>query len=49
MTVKTTAQRQAALRARRLALGLAEVRGIYLPIALHQKIKQQALALATSS
>jgi hypothetical protein len=45
MTAQTTAQRQEALRARRAMLGLTEVRGIYLPPALHPKLKQIAAKL----
>jgi hypothetical protein len=41
----TTAQRQQALRARREALGLTEVRGIYAPQALHKAIKDAARKL----
>ena len=39
MTAQTTAQRQAALRAKREMLGLTEVRGIYLPPSLHAELK----------
>lgn len=46
MTAKTTAQRQEALRARRAAEGLTEVRGIYLPPALHPELKRLAEKLA---
>lgn len=42
MTAKTNAQNQQALRARRLEQGLTEVRGIYLPPALHKWLKQVA-------
>ena len=42
MQPKTAAQRQQALRERRAAQGLTEVRGIYLPPALHQWLKQMA-------
>ena len=45
MTARTTAQRQAALRERRAAEGLAEVRGIYLPPQLHPAIKAAARKL----
>lgn len=45
MTAKTTAERQQALRARRDAEGLQEVRGIYLPRALHAKLKALARKL----
>lgn len=40
---KTTAQRQAALRARRKAEDLTEVRGIYLPPALHKQAKEKLM------
>lgn len=43
---QTNAQRQEALRAKREMLGLTEVRGIYLPPALHQKLKEMAQKLA---
>ncbi len=46
MTAQTTAQRQEALRAKREMLGLTEVRGIYLPPALHAKLKELAQKLA---
>ena len=42
---KTTTQRQQSLRARRTAEGLAEVRGIYLPLAQHAHIKRLAALL----
>jgi hypothetical protein len=42
MTAKTTTERVAALRARRAADGLTEVRGIFLPQDLHAKLKQVA-------
>lgn len=38
-------ERQADLRARRAIDGLAEVRGLWLPPALHERIKQQAARL----
>ena len=44
-TPKTTTQRQQSLRARRTAEGLAEVRGIYLPLAQHAHIKRLAALL----
>lgn len=37
---KTIAQRQQALRARRLAEGLTEVRGLYLPAEQHAGVKK---------
>ena len=46
MTAQTTAQRQETLRAKREMLGLTEVRGIYLPPALHAKLKELARKLA---
>ena len=42
MTAKTTSERQESLRMRRALLGLAEVRGIYLPPDMHAAIKAQA-------
>ena len=42
MTAQTTAQRQAALRARQAILGLSEVRGIYLPPSQHAALKSAA-------
>ncbi len=42
MTDTTAAKRQQALRARRLADGLTEVRGIYLPPSLHAELKAKA-------
>lgn len=39
---QSTAERQKALRERRALLGLAEVRGIYLPPELHAKLKALA-------
>lgn len=42
MTDNTAAQRQKALRARRAEEGLFEVRGIYLPPALHPELKAMA-------
>jgi hypothetical protein len=39
MTAKTTAERQQALRAKRAALGLTEVRGIWAPPEDHAAIK----------
>ena len=45
MTTKTIAQRQKALRARRLAEGLTEVRGIYLPLNQHAALKLLAKML----
>lgn len=49
MTAKTTAQRQEALRARRAAAGLTEVRGIYLLPALHPELKKLAIKLGKKS
>lgn len=42
MAAQSTQERQEALRARRALLGLAEVRGIYLPPDMHAAIKAQA-------
>lgn len=42
---QTAAQRQEALRARRLMLGMTEVRGVYLPPDLHADIKSLARAM----
>jgi len=42
---QTIAKRQEALRARRLAQGLTEVRGIYLPQAKHVVLKEIAKEL----
>ena len=41
-TAKTAAQRQATFRARKAAANLVEVRGIFLPVALHPAIKEHA-------
>lgn len=38
----TNAERQASLRARRAMLGQTEVRGIYLPTELHERLKATA-------
>ena len=46
MTAKTNAQKQADLRARRLAEGMTEVRGIYAKPEDHAKIKAYAKKLA---
>lgn len=46
MTAKTNAEKQADLRARRLAEGLTEVRGIYARQEDHKKIKAYAKTLA---
>lgn len=40
MPAQTTKERQEALRARRLMLGMTEVRGIYLPPELHAELKE---------
>jgi len=45
MTAKTPAQRQEDLRARRLLLGLTEVRGIYAHPEDHKAIKEYAAKL----
>lgn len=45
MTAKTTAERQETLRAKRAIEGMAEVRGIYLPLELHPKLKELAAKL----
>lgn len=45
MTAQTAKERQESLRARRLLLGMTEVRGIYLPNSLHPVIKEQAAKL----
>lgn len=42
MTAKTPAQRQEDLRARRMLLGMTEVRGIYAPPEAHRSIKEAA-------
>lgn len=39
---QTNKERQEALRARRLLLGMTEVRGVYLPPELHAELKAQA-------
>jgi hypothetical protein len=39
MTAKTNAQKQAELRARRLAQGITELRGLYAPTTQHAAIK----------
>jgi len=46
MTAKKNAEYQSDLRARRLMLGLTEVRGIYLPPSLHAEVKAFAAKLA---
>lgn len=46
MTAQTTKERQEALRARRLMLGMTEVRGVYLPPELHAELKAYAKKLA---
>lgn len=46
MTAKTTAQRVAAYRARKVEQGHPEVRGIYAPKELHAKIRAYAKELA---
>ena len=45
MTAKTTAERQAAYRARKAQIGLVEVRGIFAPIQDHPAIKRFAKTL----
>lgn len=45
MTAKTNPERQAALRQRRAAEGLTEVRGVYLPQTLHKVVKEYAKKL----
>lgn len=45
MTAQTNAEKQRAFRAKRDALGLAEVRGIYLPKDLHPALKALARKL----
>lgn len=42
---QTNAQRQAALRQRRAAEGLTEVRGVYLPPPMHKALKEYAKKL----
>lgn len=42
MPPQSTKERQEALRARRLLLGMTEVRGIYLPLELHAELKAEA-------
>jgi hypothetical protein len=49
MTAKTTTERVAALRARRLLEGLQEVRGIFLPLAQHAKLKEMARKMKKES
>lgn len=41
MTAKTTTERVRAYRARKRAAGLAEVRGVYAPLAQHEGLKRQ--------
>jgi hypothetical protein len=43
---QTTRERQEALRARRLMLGMTEVRGVYLHPSLHAELKAYAKKLA---
>lgn len=45
MTAQTTTERQAAYRARKAAANLVEVRGIFLPQALHAALKEHARKL----
>lgn len=45
MTAKTNSERQAALRQRRAAEGLTEVRGVYLPQPMHKALKEYAKKL----
>lgn len=45
MTAQTNKERQEALRARRLMLGMTEVRGVYLPPDLHAPLKAEAKRL----
>lgn len=45
MTAKTNSERQAALRQRRAAEGLTEVRGVYLPQPMHKTLKEYAKKL----
>ena len=49
MTAKTSSERQAALRARRAADGLLEVRGVFLPLELHAALKRYARSIAPLS
>lgn len=46
---QSSREKQAAYRARQAMLGLTEVRGIYLPPALHAKLKEQARKLLEST
>jgi hypothetical protein len=46
VTAQTTRERQEALRARRLMLGMTEVRGIYLHPEQHAELKAYARKLA---
>ena len=39
---QTTTERQRAYRARKAATNLSEVRGIFLPVALHPALKEHA-------
>ena len=48
MTAQTAAQRRAALVRRRKEAGLTEVRGIFLPPALHPVLKDKAARLLTA-
>jgi hypothetical protein len=49
MKAQTPAQRQQALRQRRLEQGLTEVRGLYAPPAQHKQIKDAARKLLRAS
>lgn len=49
MTAKPISERVAAYRARRASEGLTEVRGIFLPPDLHQKLKTLAAKLVKAS
>lgn len=49
MTAQSTRERQEALRARRLMLGMTEVRGIYLRPDQHAELKTYAKRLAKKS
>ena len=46
MTAQTTAERQRAYKARQLALGLSEVRGIFAHVNDHEAIKAEAAKIA---
>lgn len=45
MPAQSPAERQEALRARRAIDGLAELRGLYLPVGMHEEFKRRTRRL----